>query len=57
MSAQTDQAELVRRARELYASEDIEIDPDAQVAEAFDGNHWVQAWVWVPAVDPVAIPN
>ena len=57
MSAQTDQAELVRRARELYASEDIEIDSDAQVADAFDGNHWVQAWVWVPAADPVAIPK
>lgn len=48
MSAQPDQAELVRRARELYASESIEIDADAQLSEADDGT-WVQAWVWVPA--------
>ena len=54
MSTQPDQAELVRQAREMYASENIEIDSDAQVADAFDGNHWVQAWVWVPAADPVA---
>lgn len=51
MSTPPDQAELVRQARELYASESIEIDSDAQVADAFDGNHWVQAWVWVPAAE------
>lgn len=50
MSAQPDQAELVRRARELYMGENIEIDPDAQLSEADDGT-WVQAWVWVPAAE------
>lgn len=53
MSTQPDQVELVRQARELFACEELEIDDDAQLSEANDGT-WVQAWVWVPAADPVA---
>lgn len=38
-------------ARALYASEDVEIEEDAEVSVADDGV-WVQAWVWVPKEVP-----
>jgi hypothetical protein len=40
-------AECIKRAREMYASDDIEIDDDAKVSEG-DAGAFVQAWVWVP---------
>lgn len=36
----------ITRAKEQWASDDINIDPDAKVSVADDGA-WVQAWVWV----------
>ena len=48
MSTQSDQAELVRQAREMYADENLEVDLDAKVS-ASPGGSWVQAWIWVPA--------
>lgn len=39
--------EAVDAARNLYASDEVEIEADAGISEA-DGGVWVQAWVWVP---------
>jgi hypothetical protein len=39
--------EQKERARELYESETINIDDDAEVSE-YDDGYWVQAWVDVP---------
>jgi hypothetical protein len=50
MNAETRQAELVNRAREMYANDSLEVDQDAQVSVSSEGS-WVQAWVWVPAED------
>lgn len=50
MNAETRQAELVNRAREMYANGNLEVDQDAQVSVSSEGS-WVQAWVWVPAED------
>lgn len=33
-------------ARELYQDDNLQIDINAKVSEAYDG-YWVQAWVWV----------
>ena len=41
-----EQAVFVEKARELYQSDDIEIDDGAKLSETDDGA-WVQAWVWV----------
>tara|TARA_R110000824_G_scaffold217366_1_gene403875 strand:- start:797 stop:973 length:177 start_codon:yes stop_codon:yes gene_type:complete len=37
---------LIDRARNQFACDDIEIDNDAKVSESSDGV-WVQAWVWL----------
>lgn len=34
-------------ARELYGSDDVEIDDNAKASRADEGV-WVGAWVWVP---------
>lgn len=40
----------IERAREMYESDDIEIDDDPEVALGPEGEGaWVAAWVWVPA--------
>jgi len=40
--------QLIEAARSTYASDDIEIDENAQVNQTGDGTgHWVQAWVYV----------
>lgn len=39
--------EMVRRARDIWASDDLEIDDHALVSECDEGV-WVAAWVWVP---------
>jgi len=36
----------LERAKELYASDDINIDDEAQASHTVDGV-WIQAWVWV----------
>jgi hypothetical protein len=41
------ETDLRNTARELYGSDDIEIDDDAKISEADKGT-WVAAWVWVP---------
>lgn len=38
---------LVQTAKDMYESDDLEIDDSAGKSSADDGN-WVQAWVWVP---------
>lgn len=43
------EAEYREWAEEKYASDDIQIDPDAKVSIADDGA-WVRAWVWVDAL-------
>jgi hypothetical protein len=35
------------QAREMYGSDDVEIDGNARTSRADDGV-WVGAWVWVP---------
>lgn len=40
-------AELIKKARAMYASDDVEIDDDAKVSSS-DLGVYVQAWVWVP---------
>lgn len=48
-------AELIKRAQAMYASDDIEIDDDAKVSVA-DLGVFVQAWVWVPYPEREATP-
>lgn len=38
---------LIAKAREMYQTDDVNIDADAVVSEA-DHHDWVQAWVYVP---------
>lgn len=40
-------AHLIERARELYGTDDIEIDEGAALSPTDDGC-WVAAWVYVP---------
>lgn len=47
----TDQ-ELEDLARELWTTDDVAVDPGAEVSRAEDGTGaWVQAWVWVDYPD------
>ena len=40
--------QLIDKARDIFACDDIEIDDNAQVNPTGDGTgHWVQAWVYV----------
>lgn len=40
--------EQIEAARDIYASDDIEIDDDALLSNGpEDSGYWVQAWVWV----------
>lgn len=44
--------QLIEQARAQYASDDLEIDDNAQVNPTADGTgHWVQAWVYVELVE------
>ncbi len=43
-------AKAIEAARQRYASDDINIDDDANLSLGDDGV-WVQAWVFVPAQD------
>lgn len=47
----TKDEETRNRAREIWASDDLEIDEDAEVHEAGDSGRWVAAWVYVPNED------
>lgn len=50
--AQTATPDQIQAARDLYASDEIQIDDDATVSPAPHNpsfGYWVQAWVWVPA--------
>ena len=38
--------EYIAVARELYATDDVEIDDEPALSHANDGA-WVAAWVWV----------
>lgn len=40
----------IRQAREFYASDEIEIDDNAQASRSDEGV-WVAAWVWLSADD------
>ncbi|KKM63278.1 hypothetical protein LCGC14_1209720 [marine sediment metagenome] len=42
--------EIVKRAREQWASDDLKIR-DNSFAESMKGGAWVQAWVWVKEVE------
>lgn len=50
--------EMIVRAREIWASENLEIDDGALISESDDGV-WVAAWVWVPKeeLDAASIPH
>ena len=37
---------LERNARDIYATEDVEIDPSPPTSESENGT-WVQGWLWV----------
>lgn len=39
--------ELRERAREMYGSDEVEVDGNAIVSSG-DGGHFVAAWLWVP---------
>jgi hypothetical protein len=39
-----------KKANELYADDEIEIDEDAIVSESEDGA-FIEAWLWVPLAD------
>jgi hypothetical protein len=44
--------QLIEQARAQYASDDLEIDDNAQVNPTADGTgHWVQAWVYIEKVE------
>lgn len=49
-------AELIKRAQAMYASDDIEIDDDAKVSSVDLRGVFVQAWVWVPYPEPEDTP-
>jgi hypothetical protein len=38
------------RARDLYATEEVAIYPNAKVDDSPDDGAWVEAWVWVPDI-------
>lgn len=44
-------AEYRKRARDLYADDDIAIDDDAVISRGDEPGAYVQAWVWVPDED------
>jgi hypothetical protein len=44
--SETSKAKYIARAREMYASDDLEIDNQPQVSVA-DTGVWVAAWVFV----------
>ena len=50
---------LIDRARELYGSNELEIDDDAALSDGDDDGTWVAAWVWLadPTCDTVANPK
>ena len=39
--------EMIEQAREQWASDDLEIDDNAQTTPSGDTGHWVQAWVYI----------
>lgn len=41
---------IVRQARELYATDELQVDPDARVLTT-DGGFFVQSWCYVPKED------
>jgi hypothetical protein len=42
--------EIRARAAELFATDECQIDDDAQVSEADEGV-WIAAWLWLPEED------
>lgn len=38
---------MIQAARDLYGTDDVNIDDDALVSDCEDGSYWVQAWVFV----------
>ena len=42
--------DLIVRARDIYADDDLEIDEDAAISEA-ETHAWVSAWVYVRTTD------
>jgi len=43
--------EYIAAARELFGSDDVEVDDDAKLSEVDEVGErgaWVSAWVWVP---------
>lgn len=41
---------VVQEARDIYASDDLNIDTETVLSEGEDGT-WVMAWVFVPTLD------
>ena len=39
----------IAAARDLYATDEINIDDDATISDCGDGSVWVSAWVYVNA--------
>lgn len=49
MSANITASEWVAAAQDMYGSDDVQIDPDADLSIPKDRDGvFVQAWVWVP---------
>lgn len=47
---QEQHADAIQRARDQYASDDVDFDDNPMVSVGEDGV-WVSAWVWVPKPD------
>ena len=48
MHISTKRGEAIRIARELYQTDEVNVDDDAVISETDEGRScWVQAWVWV----------
>lgn len=45
------EADQIDAARQLYATDEIQIDYDARWSDCGDGSGWVQAWVFVHSDD------
>jgi hypothetical protein len=52
MQPTPEKARIRARAKEKYASNDVEIEEDPAIVLGKDGHHWVAAWVRVPRENP-----
>ncbi len=45
---EAERKEIVEKAREIHASDEVVIREDAKARPGWDDGYFVEAWVWVP---------